>query len=237
MKTFVTIVAVALFSTGIWAQDLQLVGAKTDYTLSGLSTSWSEPWFLFYLDVQNSGLNTVTCKVRVDKTDLAPGHRVKFCFGPDCYEESVLVSPNPSVINAGMTDTTFVGDFKADSNFASSTAYFTFFDATNQLQSVLAEIHFKVEDPAAAVQDAELSSHMIAAPNPATELLNISLPNPTHERRTLRIIDTQGKTIQSLQFFADELRFNTSNVANGSYMAIIESAEGHVAAKSFVVLH
>ena len=239
MKFFVTLLSTLLLSSAAFSQSLELTSIQTNYSI-GKDSIGSGDWLLFNLHIRNKSSNTVPARVRVDKSQLLPGHRVKFCFASECYEESVLVSKTPggvSTLGAGQSDdSTFVGDFRADSSTGTSIATFTFFNNSNATDQLDVVVRFNV-GLTADVPANDVSSTFSVTPVPASDELHLNLPNTAGSTRSLRIIDVEGRQWTSMEFNADKLTFNSSNLPNGCYAAIVRSSDGSFAQLRFVIAH
>lgn len=236
MKFFVTMACVALFCNAAFSQGLVLTQFDKLITIDSPDGEWHD----FKMGVRNGGTTTAPTRVSVDKSQMAPGHRVKFCFASECYDENTTMSSakgGVSTLAPGAADTiTFVGDFRADSNLTSSTAIFTFFNNSNPSDRVNVNMVLKVGN-VQAVSDLDQSAAFSVSPVPAQDEVRFNLPNANNQSRSLRIIDVSGRELQSLVFDADRMVFSTQNLPNGVYAALVGAADGTFAQLRFVVQH
>ncbi len=236
MKYFVHLCCAVALSGVTFSQSLQLTEFEKDIRISTPDMEWHD----FKMGVQNISGSTVRTRVKVDKSGLLEGHRVKFCFAQECYDEDVTVSTakgGASVLGPGMSDTsTFIGDFRADKTDGISVANFAFFNDANPSDEVKIVMRLLVAQ-STSVDERDLSAQFSSNPVPASDRLTLKLPNPANAIRSLRIVDVHGRQLQAFEFNADALTFDCSSLPSGSYAALVGSSDGSFAQLRFVVAH
>ena len=79
----------------------------------------------------------------------------------------------------------------------------------------------------------ELADEFVMYPNPASDHLNISLPN---ENVKLTVVDIAGRKMVEKEVSQKSIRLNTSKFKNGTYVLVIEG-NGKKEVKKFIIQH
>lgn len=87
-----------------------------------------------------------------------------------------------------------------------------------------------------SIDEQELAHNITLFPNPATDLLNISIDQPIDEKVSLQIVDVTGRLISQKQynFIHQNLEINTSNLAPGMYFVNFQ-LENAIVSKRLVI--
>ncbi len=235
MKYFALLVCALIVSSSANAQSLVLTSFQQEFNVKPDGN-----WLDFHMGVRNTSLAMVPTRVRMDVSQMLRGHRAKFCFAENCYDEGTLVSAKnggTSFIASGSEDaSTFLGEFRADSTEGVTLLPFTFFNDNKESDNVQVTLRFTVALQA-SVADNDNSASFSANPMPANDVLQLNLPNPSASVRTLRIVNVQGQEVHSMEFNADSMTFNSSALPSGCYAAIVRSSDGTFAQIRFVIAH
>lgn len=235
MKLFVTWLAVSVFAISASAQSLEVIAAKKTFVIEKADSAWHD----FSIGARNISAKTVPTRVRVDKSRLAAGHRVKFCFAMECYDESTTVSSSTggvSTIAPGDADTsTFFGEFRADGLTGTSIPVFTFFSNTNADDKAAVELVFNV-GTTSSVETANDPIGAVCRPNPATDAVTLSVDPAFGASWSVQIVDVNGHSRSNSIHNADSVTLSVADLASGVYTVIVRT--GDVARSSrLMVVH
>ncbi len=176
-----------------------------------------------YLNVKNVGSTTLSVLCKKVQFSMLDSTEITMCWGGSCYPANVFVSPNPSVIAAGETNTEFIAHYTqvAYSHFkpGESVVRWTFFDRANMNDSVGVTVKYTSFPLGVEESNAHRATLSAAYPNPADKSASINYSVPSGSRGTIIIRNLVGTTIQTEQPFtgAGKMTINTSSLNDGLY--------------------
>src|SRR5688500_19415218 len=126
-KTLLAIIAGFAFSSAI-AQTTTLQVQNAPATVYG-GYSQNIPLAATF-PVVNTGTQPIDIKVSRKIISEVMGSENNFCWGVNCYPPFVSVSPDAETINAGASNTSFIGDYIPNGMAGITTIRYSFFRAT-----------------------------------------------------------------------------------------------------------
>ena len=173
-------------------------------------------------NITNTSMDTVSVKLKVNIIELAPTHTFLICFPPSCFpfskvgetifEGSYKLAPGVQMGN------NFTCSVSADS-VGTSIASFTFYNNSDPTDFVSFTTTVKVVVTAVDDNNTTMDNFSIS-PNPACDLLNITLPNITTTGiNEIKIFDMTGNNMLSQQVISgvNQQSFNISSLSSGIY--------------------
>lgn len=221
-KILLLIVLLSSFCFASFAQNLTLSNAQGSVPNGTIITIYGDTseTLIVHMKVTNSSASNMDVKLRKKHISVVAGSEVTFCWGGSCWGASTYVSPDPTTINAGATDSTnFAGDYKAKGHIGVSTVMFTFFDMNNANDSVCFIAVFDCS--LSSVQDIKVSADISGAyPNPADKYtyINYSLTALDNTAKVV-IHDMMGSEVANIPVTEKEgkLRIDTYSFPAGVY--------------------
>lgn len=192
--------------------------------------------------VVNTGSQPLDVKVARKVISEVMGSENNFCWGPTCYPPFTSVSIDQVIINAGATNTSFIGDYVPNGMSGVTTIRYSFFTANNP-DSVHVIVRY---DATAALLSnrKELNSNVVSIglpkPNPANDLTSIDFNLPANSKNNkLRIFNAIGGLVKEVSLTQKQgtAIITTSNLANGVYFYTLQVDGRSVETKKLIVRH
>ena len=191
--------------------------------------------------VVNTGTQPLDVKVARKVISEVMGSENNFCWGPTCYPPFTSVSIDQVIINAGASNTSFIGDYIPNGMSGVTTVRYSFF-TPNNTDSVHVTVRY---DATAAVMGTRkdlnnFTSISAPKPNPANELTKIDFNLPANSKNNkLRIFNAIGGLVKEVALTQKEgtAIITTSNLANGVYFYTLQVDGRSVETKKLIVRH
>jgi len=180
---------------------------------------------------------TVKCRRTIIHQDA--GNISYFCWGPQCYNDSTYVSPNPVAIAGGDSAYSFIGHCGDATLPGVNTVMYTFYTVgdTTDSASFIARYYF---GPAGINELSAMGKLFNASPNPAIDNSTIlySLSNNVHSAQLI-ITNILGSKIAEypLDTRNNTYLLYTKNLSNGVYFYSLEADGKMISTKKLLVSH
>lgn len=192
-----------------------------------------------YLDVLNSGIDSLSVKVKKKEISIVSGSENTFCWGT-CYLPSTFVSPDPIWIAPDSISNDFDAQYNAKNHIGISILLYTFFDENNiaDSSSVFVKFDGLHSNIPEIVPEKVLFSN--ASPNPANGYSNISyvLPGNGFENR-LVVRDMLGNDVYNelLVENSGTVKIETYSLSNGVYFYTLIVNGKPYATRKLIIKH
>jgi len=225
--------------SSVMAQSLSLTVERVDTALAfGDANSSNE--LIGYLDVKNNSNKTmdVLCR-RIDKNYNALTDSNAICWGGQCWQPSVSVSPFPTTLAAG--ETSAPAEFSAHVypdgdgvNWRGSITY-VFYDKDNTTDSVVYTISYEV-DNTFSIGEKSFDEFAVYL-NPASNILNVKYSGMRGENASFELVSMVGTKVYSRELTEvdDLLKLDISKLSRGVYFYIIKSNGEVTTSKKLVI--
>lgn len=192
------------------------------------------------VDVKNNSANTLSVKCRRTLIDVIPASTNSICWGGGCWPDTVSETPDPEVIDPGVSVSLFSGDYNANGMAGTSIIRYTFFNMSDASDSVC--FFAKFVSLADFGLNETSNSLMVGGvyPNPADKACFIDYILPVAENNAKIIItDMVGNEVKIIPVKEKEgkIRIATYDMPEGVYFySFIINNKAHYT-KKLVVAH
>jgi hypothetical protein len=241
MKKSLLLIAFSLvFSFAIFAQT-NIVLSKDGVPYTNGTTIVKNDYPLgsamdLFLDVQNTGASSIDVKCRVTPIQQVSGSVLGVCWGGSCTEPAPHET-DPTTIAAGATTSEFHAEYKHNGNFGLTSVRYTFFNATNNNDSVCVVCNY--EGYLSIEESTPSFSFSDAYPNPANNsvVFTYQLGNCNNAKVVIR--DLLGKEVANATIGQQDgkLRINTDQLINGVYFYSVVVDDKIITTKKLVIRH
>ena len=132
--------SVMSLSLEVYDKSGNVLSNGTDIYLSG-DSSYSTIMVAEFC-VKNISTASVSVKAKKILTTIIPGSSNTFCFAGSCYPSGTYVSGSTAIINPGVKDTTFSGDYRPRGHLGESIITYVFFNVADPNDSAWVVVHF-----------------------------------------------------------------------------------------------
>ena len=245
-KTFVILLVLTLFTSGLPAQSLQLqtrsgqiipnggtVGLK--WTL--YDTTWDVTMELYMKNISSSSLSYKV--IKTIKTLNTP-QKSYFCFAQGCFSDTTTISPTTLTIEAGKTDSDFTAHISPHNYPGSSVIYYKFYNTRDNNDStgvfIQTEIwHLGINDPSNS--QPELG---FAYPNPANERFFVDYTLAGPEPAFLILKNILGSTIREEPITVSgngKIQIDVTDLPGGVYFYSLYVRGNNISTRKLLVRH
>lgn len=240
MKTKLLLAAALLFATSIAFSQNLVLSHEGDVYEPNAEVSVEGPVtqeIVIELDVTNTGSATIDVLCQRYHIELVPGSMSALCWGGLCYPPNVGLSGFSTTIEPGQTvSNDFSGHYYPNGNTGMSTIAYTFFDLNNPNDSVMITVLF--DGLTVGVEESSMYSKMKAFPNPANDFLTINLDTDVmKEDMAFELIDVNGSVVRETATSQNEVKINTSDLAEGIYFYRAMVNNKVVASEKIIIKH
>lgn len=219
------------------AQSLTIARIDTSHTY-GDANSTNE--LIGYIDITNNSANSmdILCK-RIDKNYNGLTDSNAICWGGQCWQPNVSVSPFPTTLAAGQTSAPaeFSSHVYPEGNGVNWRGCITyvFFDQSNPNDSLAVEICYEVDNTFSIKE--KVFDEFAVYPNPATNVLNVKYTGNRSQNSTFELVNMVGTKVYSRELTKvdDQLRLDISKLSRGVYFYIIKSDGDVTSSKKLVI--
>jgi hypothetical protein len=223
-----------------YSQSLQLSDSTGSIANNSTILKYGSPLadeIVSYVFVKNTTANPISVKVKKVELIALHGTVNLFCWGL-CFSPEVFVSPDPIVINAGVTNTTdFSGHYLPNGVVGISTIRYVFFDANNPSDTVCVNIDFDTYP--LGIHNLTGASLSGAFPNPADNMVSFTYSVPQNSMAKVIIRNVLGSIIKEVDITnnSGKLSLNTSEFADGVYFYTFLVNGNSQVTKKLVIRH
>jgi len=237
-----SILAIGLISSGLFAQSLSLVNADGPVPNNGWDTVQSPDnhnALIMYMGVSNTTGNNLEVMCKKTEISVVPNTMNYFCWF-QCYGPNVFVGPDPLMIPANTTNSlSFSGDYDPLGEFGTSIVRYTFFLQSNPMDSVCFNAVFVVGNVGIGEDMAAKVKFSGAYPNPATSTVSFdySFPPSALAGAKMEIHDLLGSVVRNIPFedAQGKLTVDVTGLNPGIYFYSVVLNNTAVQTRKFVV--
>lgn len=249
MKKVLLILAGA-FSLSGFAQTILLTDMTTTTALAPNDTIYltteAESDIHILIDIKNTGSTQNVYKVKREDILLNGTAYAYFCFGGECYVETVTVSPDATTLTPGQSATQIPGTFNAltaylmeSTTVGKSIVSYTVFnvaDPNNDFRKVT--IKYNYPKPVGIKETSKSISSFEIFPNPAKETAFVLLNSQKSFESSLVLFNSLGQAVYEKEIHITEgknkIEMGVGNLQAGVYFASIKTSSGSVSKKIVV---
>ena len=218
-----------------FSQSLQIMSCDTLVTGNTTSTFQSNSI------CKNISSTNQTVRIKIHVISLQAGSNFNMCDLNNCYGNTAqdFTSPNPFTLTPGQTTGNFVHvELFPNGMNGTSVLAFRYYLDNNVSDYVEYTATFVVGTAGVSENNNSSSQSINLYPNPANDFVNVSIPsyanqNPDNAEiyNSLGLLE-KNITINSL---SNNLTFNTSDLANGTYLLVLNSNGNKILTKPFII--
>lgn len=213
--------------------------------MPGPDHGWTELSIPIY--AKNTSSTQLTLGAKKAEYTIHADEYHSICFGGFCYDSSTFVSPYPSLVKAGETDSSFSGHYRFDDLLHvpnECLVSYTFYDINAPSDSAIVYVNYNTKLHPIGMIQANLRQDFAleAYPNPADASFQVSLVGANKNRSVnthLILSQLSGELIfeQPINSFLSEISVNVSDLPEGFYFYYL-SGEGWASPpRKLVILH
>ncbi len=217
--------------------------AASSFSIPSITTDvWgadTDPYLVGYMKVKNNAGGAKTVNLEKIVIDTVPGTTNSFCWGQYCWPDNVYLSPSPQVIPAGVSDSTFRGDYNIFGKVGTSHMRYLFTDKSNGSDSISVVIAYHVT-PTGIASNSNIESKLNASPNPANGMTFIGTSlAPSVQKASIVIHNMLGAKVEEISLNNKEIGvlLVTEGYQSGIYFFSLITDGKTVATKKLVVSH
>jgi len=132
----------------------------------------NDAYLVGYLKVKNTTGTSKTVGLTRSIIDTVTGTINSFCWGQYCWPENIYVSPQPCVIPAGVSDSTFRGDYTPFGKVGTTKVRYLFYTSSSTSDSISVTINYHIT-PTGIGSKVIAENKLTASPNPANSMTMI----------------------------------------------------------------
>jgi hypothetical protein len=194
-----------------------------------------------YVSVKNVGEEAIGVMVKKIIIDTVPGTLNTFCWGINCFEPTVYLTPFPITINIQAVNNSFYGDYTTYGIIGSSTIMYVFFNNDDVNDSAYVTIKYTLKDEGVDKYTGVNSKAIKNIyPSPADEQARINYKLTNDIKNPIMVVYNQtGQIIRNIQLNDSEgvLKLDTSVLPAGIYSCILSDKTQVYSLKKFQVIH
>jgi hypothetical protein len=196
-----------------------------------------------YFNVKNTSGAAMDVMCKKVEFNMLDSTEITMCWGGGCYPSNTYISPNPSTIGAGETNTEFVGHYSQIAfqhlKVGESVVRWVFYNRSNENDSV--SVTVKYTSYPLGIDESIASQGTLSGfyPNPASVVANCNYSVPAGSRGTLVVRDILGTSIltQDLEGSKGKATIRTENLNGGIYFCTL-LVDGKISqTKKLIVKH
>lgn len=242
-KKLLIITSFVIAVLSVNAQSLSLSHEGTPLEPSEEITVYGETGsslIIVYIDVTNNSSSEMGVLVKKIENYLVEDSENTFCWGGLCYPPNVYVSPNHSIIGAGMTnDTDFSGDYTPNDIPGESSISYVFFDEDNPNDSVMVTVIYSTLETRIGDNYKENYSLSKPYPNPATGVVKFDYNLPNQQSASVKIYSLIGSLVGEVELNSTTgtISYNTDELEEGFYFYSLFTGNEKIESGKFVIKH
>jgi hypothetical protein len=224
--------------SAVFAQSqLQIINAPT--VVYG---GYQQPVLTATFPIMNTGTQAADVKVARKVISEVIGSENNFCWGINCYNPLISVSPDMQTIAANTSNSSFIADYTPNGYSGITTIRYSFFKVNGSSpDSVHTTIQFRATSPLGTKKDMDTNAILDAAfPNPANAFTKIpyNLPAGTKNAK-LRLMNAIGGLVSEVNLDKQGLPviIVTDNLPAGIYFYNLQVDGRAVSTKKLIVKH
>jgi hypothetical protein len=190
-----------------------------------------------HIKIVNTGSSAISAQVARTFISLATGHSERFCWGTTCYPPGTLVSSYAETMQAGATDSTFIGYIFPNGHNGISVVRYLFYDLSNASDTVSVTLTYDITTGIPELTSKATVTN--AYPNPADGVTSLSYSvNPSKDAR-LVFYNMLGSVVKEIKLTDRQsaLVISTSDLKSGVYFYSLVVDGKSMASKKLVVAH
>ena len=190
------------------------------------------------LSVTNNTESAVSLKLKKTEIFIVEGTETSFCWG-ECYTPAVFISPMIITIQPRGSDlNSFIGDYRPFGLEGTSIVRYTFFDPANTTFQQSVTVFYQIGG--SGTNPTGFSGQAVRVyPNPADQLIRISLSGEGSDSKTATLVNVQGKKLISENITAgrQDIIWPVSGLPSGFYFLRILDEKGSRSTYKICIRH
>ncbi len=240
MKKLILVLLAVSFLTTVFSQSFELYQEEVLFPFGGtitVSDDVSTNTIYAHMNIKNISNEAKLVMVKKEEISVVPGSSNTFCWVV-CWASNIFVSPMGRIIDPGVTNTEFSGDYMPIGNPGVTIMRYTFFDNDNPNDST----HFFVEFNAGTVGMTDLQvtepEFSNPYPNPAQDRVSFDYVLPYDVRSaSVKIHNLMGTLVKEspLSDRSGKVTIDVSDLNDGFYFYSITVNDEIYETKRFVI--
>ena len=196
------------------------------------------------IGVTNISGKTVSVKVKKIIIDTLPGTLNTFCWGVNCFEPTVYISPKPIAIYSNTSNKSFYGEYNPMGKVGSSTIRYVFFDNNNINDSSCVTVKYILKSAGIENFSNQQSGNGLSNvyPNPFKQQTTVNYELSENSFVNIKIYELTGKEMATLvNGYMNKGKhnniLNASELKEGFYYCSMTTNNKSITFRKIAILH